>query len=71
MSDAGVYAARRREIDAAVRRGARLVLLGLPAGAHVTAAGAVEIKTCGMGLFHFAGRDSGPGDRFIVQVQFI
>jgi len=59
LSDAGVYAARRREIDAAVRRGARLVLLGLPAGAHATAAGKVEIKTCGMGLFHFAGRDSG------------
>jgi hypothetical protein len=52
-------ARRRREIDAAVARGALAVILELPPGDHDVAGTSVKVEKCGMGDWHFVSRDSG------------
>lgn len=59
VDDIGLYRARARGIDRAVRGGAMAVFLELPPGDHVVGGVPVAVKACGMGPVQFVSRATG------------
>lgn len=59
ITDAGIYAKCRREVDAAVKIGAKVLFLELPAGEHFIGDRNVKIEPCGMSPRHFVSRATG------------
>jgi hypothetical protein len=59
IDDVSELAQRRNDVDAAVRAGARAVILEATPGTHSIAGTEVTVEATGMGQFHFAARDTG------------
>ena len=59
IDDVARFAARRAEVEAAVKAGATAVFLELPPGEHELAGAKITIESCGMGARHFVSRDTG------------
>ena len=59
IDDYASFAECEPALTAAVKRGARAILLELPEGEYTIAGDAVSVKSCGMSPLHFAARDPG------------
>ncbi len=59
VDDFAAFTSRRRELEAAVERGAVLVFLELPEGEYEIGSTQVKIVPCGMGARHFVARNTG------------